>query len=52
MKSKEERESDEMIKFEIQDGNPFSEGSSYASYKAKTKKKTVKKGSGISKKKL
>ena len=31
-------EVDEMIKFEIESGNPFSEYSSYKSYKANNKK--------------
>ena len=36
-------EVDEMIKFEIESGNPFSEYSSYKSYKANNKKKTTEK---------
>lgn len=38
-----DKEIDEMIKFEIESGNPFSEYSSYKSYKANNKKKTTEK---------
>ncbi len=37
-----EKEIDEMIKFEIESGNPFSEFSSYKSYKSTGQKKVNK----------
>jgi hypothetical protein len=39
---KERREIDEMIKFEIESGNPFSAFTSYKSYKATGRKKVIK----------
>ena len=41
--SKEDREFDEMMREEIEAGNPFSPYSSYASYKAKNKMTAAKK---------
>lgn len=41
-KTTEEKEFDEMIRFECESGNPFAEGS-YRSYKAKNRKKTTEK---------
>lgn len=46
-KTSEEREIDEMIKFEIESGNPFSEYASYRSYAASGSKK--KKSPGVKK---
>ena len=42
-----EKEIDEMIKFEIESGNPFSEYSSYKSYKSTGQKKVNKKEEAI-----
>lgn len=42
-----EKEIDEMIKFEIESGNPFSEFSSYKSYKSTGQKKVNKKEEAI-----
>ena len=42
-----DKEIDEMIKFEIESGNPFSEYSSYKSYKATGLKKVNKKEEAI-----
>ena len=40
---KEEREFDEMMREEIETGNPFSQYSSYQSYKASNRKKPTEK---------
>jgi hypothetical protein len=40
--SKEDREFEQMIREEIESGNPFADGS-YASYKARTKKTSLEK---------
>ena len=42
-----EKKIDEMIKFEIESGNPFSEYSSYKSYKSTGQKKVNKKEEAI-----